>query len=289
MQPGFEDRVIVEALSERAGPPSDVLCLPLVATWLERIWRRLGDVLTPAVVAEFVNEPPEYVVSNDLSWLNERIYRATGRTVEIKSLTADRLRREFRALRAGHATRTDDVSGFYKNGLRILRADEIDAVARELFLGGSFPLATEDLFEKAIADLDARSRMGGREGRLYFCANERSLITRIGGSGHYLIYGSEYLYCIGIRVIGTYATKRALKAIGRPTMFVCDLPLKMMRDATLLEFAGGILEYMFCALVEGMEAHMLSPGSGSALSLTSDLPATSIVGHYHPIRVHDPL
>ena len=289
MLPGHEDREIAENIKVRAAPPADVFCFPLVESWRQRIWTLLGDYITDEVKAEFARNPPEYVVSDDLGWLDYIIFEVTGETCDIKELTADRLSREYRAFRAAHATRTNDLAQFYRAGLRCLRADEIEERARTIFLNGRFNYATEDRLQMAIDDINARNASGGREGRLYFCADERSLITQTGGSGHYLVYGSEYLYCLGMRVTSEWETKKALKEIGRPTMLVCDIPMTLLRESTLREFAGMILEYLFCELVDGLHSHSLSPGAGSALSLNVDIPPQHIVGHYHPERVYDPL
>ena len=288
MKIGHEDRAISERLSDRVPIPDDVFCFPVTGTWRNRIWKMLGDVLTDAVREQFKRNPPEYVVSDDLTWLNDIVLAATGREIEMKSLTAERLAREYRAFRAGHGTRTDDVGRFYEHGLRRLQADEAEAIARDIFLTPEFGWITEEKLQAAIDDIDARGVAGGREGRLYFCADESSLITRNGGCGHYLVYGGEYLYCLAMRAVDTLSAQAALKRIGRPTMFVCDIPMTIMRPATLGEFAGSILEFIFCELI-GQQAHALSPGAGSALSLTVDLPGEHIVGHYHPARIHDPL
>src|SRR5690606_17827379 len=135
-----------------------------------------------------------------------------------------------------------------------LRADLAEAQARRLFPIDEFPRATEAKLQAAIDDVNARTRAGGREGRLYFCADERSLTSRAGGSGHYLIYGSEYLYCLGMRLVGTTDAKHILKSVGRPTMFACDIPMELMREYTLGEFAGSILEFLFCELI-GVHSH----------------------------------
>lgn len=288
MLPGYEDREIAENIKVRAAPPADVFCFPLVDSWKARIWDLLRGHVTDEVKSEFIRNPPEYVVCDDLSWLDDIIFEVTGETTDIKEWTADRLGQEYRAFRASHAMRTNDLAQFYRTGLRCLRAEEIEDRARSIFLNGRFNYATEDRLREAIDDIEARKTSGGREGSLYFCADERSLITRSGGSGHYLVYGSEYLYCLGIRVVSEWEAKRALKEIGRPTMLVCDIPMRLMRPHTLQEFAGSILEYLFCELV-GRESHALGPGSGSALSLTVDLPPEHIVGHYHPAKIHDPL
>lgn len=278
-----------ERLADRPPPPGDVFVYPLVESWRDRIWRMIADVVTAEVRDQFVADPPEYVVSDDLSWLDDLILQVTGQSTDMKTLMAERLSAEYRAFRAGHGTRTDDVGQFYGEGLRLLRADDAEARARALWLDGQFPHATEAKLQAAIADIDARGQAGGREGRLYFAADERTLITRPGGSGHYLVYGGEYLFCLGIRLVGRWETKQVLKTVGRPTMFVCDIPMSMLRDSTIRDFGGSILEFLFSELVEGMEARALSPGAGSTLSLTCDLPPEHIVGHYHPLTIYDPL
>jgi len=288
MLPGFEDREIAAEAIDRTPLPSNVFCYPLVESWRDRVWRMLDDVIPEDVRSSFADNPPEYVVSDDLSWLDDLILDITGQDTNIKELTAERMSREFRAFRAAHGTRTNDLASFYRQGLRVLRAEEIEDRARSIFLNGQAQYATEERLEEAIRAIGARDRSRGREGVLYFCACEDELF-RDYGAGHYLTYGSEYLYCLGIRVMNTWETKRALKELGRPTLFVCDIPMDLIGSGTLREFSGMILEYMFCELVEGLDAHALSPGSGSALSLRCDLPATCIVGHYHPTTIHDPL
>lgn len=287
MLPGYENRELPEALSLRRPIAEDVFCYPAIDSWRDRIWALISDFITDDVKEAFKLNPPEYVVSDDLTWLNSIVHEVTGEDVEMKQLTAARLAEDYRAFRAGHATRTNNLAQFYEGGLRCLRAEDAEARARELFITGNFDWATEEKLLAAIEDVDARKLSGGREGRLYFCADERSLITRFGGSGHYLVYGGEYLFCLGVRFVGTFETKRTLKSVGRPTMFVCDIPMELMRETTLLEFAGSILEFLFCELI-GENSHALSPSAGSALSLTVDLPGEHIVGHYHPASIYDP-
>jgi hypothetical protein len=287
MLPGYEGRELPEALGEREPIPNDVFCFPAVASWRDRLWELLSDLITDEVKEAFKRNPPEYVVSDDLTWLNDIVRDVTGVVVEMKELTADRLASEYRAFRAGHASRTNNLAQFYESGLRYLRAQDVEAKARELFLSGDFHWATEEKLQAAINDLDARNSSGGREGRLYFCADERSLVTPAGMAGHYLVYGSEYLYCLGTRLVGKTEAHRILKSVGRPTMFVCDIPIRLMREWTVREFAGLILEFLFCELI-GDTSHALSPGAGSALSLTVDLPGQYIIGHYHPVYIYDP-
>lgn len=286
--PGFEDREI-SASAEARGPLSDdVFAYPLVDTWRDRFWTMIADLVTDEVRAAFVRRPPEFLVSDDLTWLDEVILEATGKAVDMRSLVPERLSREYRVFRAAHATRTNDLAPYYTLGLRRLRAADVEARARTLFLNGQFQHGTEARLQEAIADLEARNPAGGRDGRLWFAANEPSLYSRSGGSGQYLVYGSEYLYCLGIRVIGVGDTKHVLKSIGRPTMFVCDIPMATMQSYTLRDFCGMAIEFLFSELLDDPENYPASLGRGSALSLIQDLPAEYIVGHYHPQAVYDP-
>ena len=205
--------------------------------------------------------------------------------ISSEALLATRLRKTYRYFRAGHATRTDDLTPFYDSGLRVLRPKEIHDRVCQLFLNGRHRGVSESKLEAAIKEVGDEVR----EGRLYFAAQEDSLFSRRGSSGHYLIYGSEYLYCIAMRAADTVAAKKVLSAIGRPTIFVCDIPMSKIRDGTLEEFSGMMLEYLFASLIDQIDTEVLSPWSGSALSIREDVTPESIVGHYHPERIFDPL
>lgn len=136
--------------------------------------------------------------------------------------------------------------------------------------------------------MDARNPSKGRAGALYFCASTDNLISRYGGAGHYLVHGSEYLYCLGIRTRTIADTQRILKSIGRPTLFCCDVPLRMLRPGALGEFAGTMLETLFTEVLEARIIDELPEGTQTGFSIRQDLPSTSIVGHWHPKRVYDP-
>ena len=144
-------------------PPADVFVYPLSDSWRDRIWRTIDDLVTEAVRAKFVADPPDYVVCDDLSWLDDLILHVARKSVDMKTLTADRLGAEYRAFRPSHATCTSDVGLFYREGLRLLRADDAEARARALWLGRQFPHATEAKLQEAIADINARA--GGWAGR----------------------------------------------------------------------------------------------------------------------------
>lgn len=285
MLPGHEGRDI-GPLDTRLTPPSDVFCYAQPDLWLDDIWLLLSDHITDSVKDAFIAKPPKNIFSDDLGWLEKVIRKVTGERVDIKTVLADRLTSGYRALRAAHGTRTNDLSSFYENGLLVLRLEDIEQRAHQIFVQERGDPTAEDRLQSAITDLDEHRASGVRIGRLYFCAKESNLIERNGG-GHYLIYGSEYLFCLGMRVSSKRDAKERLKTIGRPTVFICDIPMAMVSPGTIREFSGIILEYMFLDLIGAADQSFLASRGGSAFSLRRDLASEHIVGHYHPTTIWD--
>jgi hypothetical protein len=290
MLPGYENRAVSSDPSAR-DVPADVFCYPRPKLWRDRVWAISQDVVTDDVKAAFVKNPPEYVVSDDLSWLDKIIEEVTEDYSDIKSLATDRLKAEFRAFRFFHATRTNDLASFYEKGLAIPKNAGIEDIARSFFLNGRFPHATEEKLHAAVKELN-----GGHfvyrcdeRARAYCCADESAFTTRSGGSGHYLDFGSEYLYNIGTRLIGREKAQEALRAFGSPTIFIIDVPFESLESDTAKNFMGNVLEFLFCELVEGLEAHTLSPGAGSAASLRNPVPGAAFFGHFHPAKSYHTL
>ena len=251
MLPGYEEREISASTSAR-DVPADVFCYPFVETWRARIWGLLSDILTEEVKTEFAADPPEYVVSDDLTWLDDLIFDVTGEDVDIKKITADRISRDYRAFRGAHATRANDLSSYYTQGLRILSNVDIENQARALFLNGQYPRVNEEKLDDAICDLNGGSHFyrSDQEARVYLCADESNFLTRSGGCGHYLDFGSEYLFNLAIRLVGKDEAMRVLRSNGEPTIIIFDVPMPLLRTSTVQEFSGLILELLFCELVE---------------------------------------
>lgn len=132
---GYEHRKLPADPGARM-TPEDVFQYANVDTWRDRVWNMLGDLITEDVKVNFQRNHPEYITSDDLSWLDDIIFDVTGVFSDIKTTAADRLSMEFTVFRAAHATRTDDLGRFYAQGLRILSNREIEDRARALFLNG---------------------------------------------------------------------------------------------------------------------------------------------------------
>lgn len=50
------------------------------SNWTAEILRFLNDVITPKVIRLFMENPPEYIVSDNLGWLDRIIDRASPST-----------------------------------------------------------------------------------------------------------------------------------------------------------------------------------------------------------------
>ncbi len=250
-------------------------------SWSETVWSLMGDVLTPAVVKTFKSSPPEYVVGDDLTWLNEIVEAETGVTVDMHEVMAERLAEHYFALRAYHGTRPLDVDSFYKYGLRPLEPSHFEARARELFLDGSFPELSIDSIEQGIKKVGREYR----EGLLYFEANETHLVELC---AHYMLYGSEYLSAIAANIPGQHDYKQHLKKFGTPTIFTCDIPFSHLDYALLKEFAGAALESMFTSLLDPTYQHG-AKWNGAGLYIRRPLAPEFIVEHRTPSVLKDPL
>lgn len=134
MHPAFEDRQISANPHDRAALPSDVFSFSMPHTWCDTVWRILSDQVTDEVRSAFCAAPPKYLVSDDLGWLDDTIEAVSGKPSDIKALLGARLREYYGYFRAGHATRTDDLTTYYERGLRVLRPHEVQDRVRLLFL-----------------------------------------------------------------------------------------------------------------------------------------------------------
>ena len=275
-----DDKLVPAQHSNRPPPPTGTWDYRAYGSWRDELWMLLSDLVDYEVKAAFLDRPPEYVVGDDLTWLDNIIWSVRGREVDSKSFLGRQLRRRYDALRAVHGTRTADLARFYSEGLRPLDPGFAQEQARQIFLGGAYPELTEADLARAITTVGSDLR----EGRVFFEANEDMLINQ---AGHYMLYGSEYLVAIAAHLGGFRDYRQVLKTRGNPTLFICDVPLRLVRESTLLEFAGTALEMMFQELLGG-PAFEPDRMRGAGFCIREPLPASQIVGHYHPTVTRDP-
>lgn len=145
--------VLATSYSERPEAPKHVWDWQAYSTWRDVIWELIGNVVDEGVRRAFLASPPEYVVCDDLGWLDDIVWSVRGDEVDTKSLLTDRLSQRFKAFRAVHGTRTSDLASFYAKGLLPLNPDAIHERARTIFLEGDFPELNHEKVENAIREV----------------------------------------------------------------------------------------------------------------------------------------
>jgi len=277
----YSHRLLPTQRSQRPAVPAHVWDLSEYRGWREEIWTLIEDFADARVRRAFLKNPPTYVVSDDLRWLDRIIAEARDIEIDSKAELADRLRKRFRALRCVHGTRTAELESFYGDGLKPMVPEMIHDQARAIYLSGDFPELAEIDLQRAIAQVGTNVRGG----RLYFECNEKMLRRY---AGHYMLYGSEYLVAIARNLPGLQDYANVLKTRGTPTLFVCDVPLDLVDHSVLMEFSGYALQCVFQELLEG-EDFAPDPMLGAGFCIWKVLQPEHIVGHCHPEISYDPI
>ncbi len=277
----FPSKLIPSRHADRDPAPKNVWDWQDYHSWRDVIWQLLSDVIDQPVKEAFLANPPEYVVGDNLSWLDDIVYSVHGLKFDSKSELADRLSARFEFIRVVHGTRIERIEDVYEKGLLPLDVAAYHARAEEIFLVSDYPKLDREKLEAAIQIVGADIR----EDRVWFDGNERMLVE---DAAHYMIYGSEYLIAIAASLRGFRDYREALRKFGKPTVFVCDVPLKWMSPSVLMEFGGSTLE----TIIEGYRTgEDIGPGryEGAGFCIHRILPPEYIVGHYHPNKLKNPL
>ena len=189
----------------------------------------------------------------------------------------------FDGVKVFHGCRPDSIESYYSQGLLPLDAEMGKRIAMSIFLSDRFP-------ELSVQDIEnAAERANGtwRHGHLYVSLDERFLVQEC---GHYLIYGSEYICAIAAGLQGAkgadYDYQQHLRRNGRPTVFVCQLPIDRI---TLSD-----RKVLVAALVDEIASDPSFKCSRSSLCdfsffLKSKLEPNRILEHRYPRTIPDPL
>lgn len=242
----------------------------------------LAPEVNEDVLRRFRKKPPRYVVGDDLSWLDDLIEASSGQFSDVKATLGLRLHTAFTALRGYHGARPEELRHYEERGLVPLDQPAAQRRTHKIFSDlayGGFAAAEIDA---AIAKVGTTTRAG----RIYFEADRRFLQEHC---AHYMLYGSEYITGIAASLSDWPPdVRQALKTIGRPTVFVCDVPLTMTHQATIEEFAGVSIQVLFERLLKPGLKHP-DVGNGAGFSIRQELPPECIVGYEHPEKLFDPL
>lgn len=193
-----------------------------------------------------------------------------------KVLKNSTIKREFTHIRGYHACRPTDLYSYYKNGLRILNLEVLKPIANNIFCS-QFP----DLTPQDIAEGFEYVNGETRQGFLYFALDKQELLSF---SGHYLIYGSEFLHGVAVYLRGKrgYNCSAVLKNIGIPTIFECNIPIEYLSQSTIDDL-DSILQKCI------KSNHRASSKIDFSLIVSKSINPDLIVNHSHPKRIPDPI
>jgi len=254
--------------------------------WCKQIKKITKDLLNKEVIEKFKSENTSEIYSDDIGWLEDivRCVNPKAAGSDLEGELTRRLMKYYSAVRAFHAGCPRNVSSYYEKGLLPLDPETLRSAVKSHFLGGDFPELSESDLDAVIEDTSLETRVG----RIYFNLDERILIEQC---GHYLLYGSEYATGIAAglnrnRNDRTKDYKKSLKNLGKPTMFICDVPWNMISEGTKGELTRTFIAELF--------RHLKTPSYRPTMidfgfSIRCCLPPAQIAGHYHPEGVRDPI
>ncbi len=178
-----------------------------------------------------------------------------------------------------HACRPIDVMSYYKNGLQKIGFKSLQNRFREIYLNQTFPEISELDIEKAIESL---SRDYSKN-ELYVTLDDREFISYC---GHYLIYGSEYVSCLALRLKpeSNYDYRAHLRTIGIPTIYKIKLPVNMVYDDDLrCLYSVAVRHWIYNYANDRQQNHQID----FTFLVTDNIPAENIIDHWHPLQIRD--
>ncbi|WP_196591983.1 hypothetical protein [Pectinatus frisingensis] len=247
--------------------------------WLMVVHNLLSDIMNDAVVAKVRQNVPEYISHDNFLWLDLIIDAHYNCFYDIKEVINSRFCQYYSHIKAYHGCRPEDVNSYYKNGIVTLDPQMFNQLAYQIFC------SKELNFDKRTVE-DAIKKVGTnlREGRVFLSLDDQLLVEEC---GHYLLYGSEYLIAIAAVLSEPSGIdyRQVLRQKGKPTVFLCDVPINFIKRNTLCELTGVILQsWLKYVLYNEIPSRQID----FTLTLYNNVPPDNIVGHYHPDRARDP-
>ncbi len=168
---------------------------------------------------------------------------------------------EYTHIRGYHGCRPISIDNYYQNGIKPI---EKEFAKREAI----FRLCDQWITEEKVIDRFNKSwdalKHPHKSVWLTYSENEFFDV-----SGHYLIYGSEFLCGMAAQLF----CQPNLKRLGIPTIFHCDIPLQNIPEAYL----------------SGINQQICMRDSSGGFRVYGEVLAEEIVGHSHPKTIFDPL
>lgn len=165
-------------------------------------------------------------------------------------------------IRAYHACRPININDYIENGIHTFSKEDAWKIVRErLMLCGIKEEKIKETFElcwdEKLHHFD----------KICVGISKQELLTH---SGHYLVYGSEFICGMAAQLF----CQNRLKRIGVPTLLVCDIDIcKFSTDALEAIESGGLYDGTW---------------DGGAF-LNNNIDASEIIDYIHPKKMFDPL
>jgi hypothetical protein len=189
----------------------------------------------------------------------------------------------FRGFVVFHGCRPTEIELYHGNGLRPSDLQQLNEVARRLFLKGQFPEIDETGFEWAVELASKSASSANDEGKIFLAIDDENLIQHC---GHYLIYGSEYICGIAAKLCRKYGGdyRQILKRFGIPTVFGVSLPIDDVGDQGVQSLARHLSR-----IIWESRAQPTPPMFDWTFTIKRALHPDEMLGHYHPVQIPDPL
>lgn len=178
-----------------------------------------------------------------------------------------------------HACRPVNIKTYYRNGLQKISFESLQDIFREIYLSEKFPEVSERDIIECIQSVSQRYSRN----ELYVTLDDREFIS---DSGHYLIYGSEYLSCLalGLKPEYKYDYRSHLRTIGVPTIYKIKLPIHMVHDDDLrCLYNVGIR----CWIYNYLHNREDNASIDFTFLITDNIPAENVIDHWHPTKIRD--
>lgn len=131
-------------------------------------------------------------------------------------------------IRAYHACRPIDIESYMINGIKTIgRKLALEDAVKRIKAAYLIEDDVKKIFNKEWKNVDASDK------KVWLAVNREILIT---DSGHYLIYGSEFINMLAMEL----ECRDLLKNIGIPTIFICDIPLQDIKATWLSDVEQAI-------------------------------------------------
>lgn len=244
------------------------------STWRSEILKLLKDFIDKAVLDELRKNTPEYLVADNLNWLDtviQKIKRCSSS--DIKSVALQRFTARYDFLRGFHGCRVETTESYERDGIRPSDPQRLNEIARQIF-------KRKEAVEAAIQDLDSGhySYRFHNQGKVCYCIQAEHLIE---DCGHYLLYGSEYLSCIAART----GEEEVLRKRGRAMIVECDIPIRDIPSGYVECLVGQILCKIASKYCFRPTREILLFG----VEVPNGLAPENIVCFHFPKGIHNPL